>query len=137
MSNSLIILILLISITVALLLIFRTRVFGQDNVSCSLKENETGERKPKVYPPIKHEEYYETGEIKKVYYTVNNKKHGEEIVYYPTGEKNKVSNWAHGLLDGSYTVFYRDQQVYILRNYSKGNLVDEVIKDKNGNVITK
>ena len=48
MSNSLIILILLISITVALLLIFRTRVFGQDNVSYSLKENETGERKPKV-----------------------------------------------------------------------------------------
>ena len=68
---------------------------------------------------------------------MNNKKHGEEIVYYPTGEKNKVSNWAHGLLDGSYTVFYRDQQVYILRNYSKGNLVDEVIKDKKGNVITK
>ena len=64
MSNSLIILILLISITVALLLTLRTRVFGQDNVSYSLKENETGERKPKVYPPIKHEEYYETGEIK-------------------------------------------------------------------------
>ncbi len=135
MSTS-VILILLALTVIALIIVYKFRTCRDNFVSTFLKKDNTEEQKSKVYPPVKNEEYYETGEIKKIYYTVNKQKHGEEIVYYPTGERNKITNWQNGLLDGSYTVFFRDQQVYIQRNYSKGILVNQIIKDKKGNVIT-
>ena len=92
----------------------------------------------KYYMHIKRKEYYEDGNVKCEYYTLNGVKDGIENIYYPTKEINKTKTWSRGVLEGPFMVYFRNGKPYIEGSYSKGeyNGVYSVY-DLNGSIISK
>lgn len=58
-------------------------------------------------------EFYENGNIKREYFILNKTKDGQETIFYPTGEINKTMNWQTGVLNGPFTVFFKNGKKYI------------------------
>lgn len=61
----------------------------------------------------KQREFYENGNIKREYFILNKMKDGQETIFYPTGEINKTMNWQAGILNGPFTVFFKNGKKYI------------------------
>ncbi len=74
----------------------------------------------KYFLHIKHQDYYDDGNLKRVYFTVNGILDGIESIYYPTGELNKTKTWLNGVLEGPFVVFFRNGMPYIEGNYANG-----------------
>ena len=72
-------------------------------------------------------EFYDTGEVRRIYRLKNNQKQGIEKVYYKSGELNKEKHWKHGVPIGKSVTYYRTGEKYIIDTYNSGNLVDTVI----------
>lgn len=92
----------------------------------------------KYYMHIKCKEYYENGNVKCEYYTINGIKDGTENIYYPTKEINKTKTWSNGILEGPFVVFFRNGKPYIEGAYSHGEYKGVYfVYDLNGNILTK
>ena len=76
-----------------------------------------------VTRPRRKKEYYESGEIKHIYFLKKKKyKVKKETFFYRNGQKNKIKNWKKGKLEGKTVVFYPTGEKYIESNYSNGKL---------------
>lgn len=68
----------------------------------------------------KFKEFYETGEIKKVYYTIDDKFVGQSIEYFPTGELNSIGIYKNGLEWGDFLTFRKDGKLFVINKYKEG-----------------
>ena len=92
----------------------------------------------KYHMHIKHQEYYEDGNVKCEYYTVNGIKDGLEKIYYPTKELNKTKTWSHGVLEGPFVVYFRNGNPYVEGSYSNGEYKGAyTVYDLNGSILNK
>jgi antitoxin component YwqK of YwqJK toxin-antitoxin module len=95
-----------------------------------------------INKPQKREEYYDTGELKRVFYEKKwkkkeeFKKEGKEITYYRSGEINKIKILKRGKQEGETIVYYKTGEKYILSYYTQDALDGEyTIYEKNGTII--
>jgi len=76
-----------------------------------------------VTRPKRQKEFYESGELKHIYFQKKKKgKVKKETFFYRNGQKNKIKNWKKGVLEGQTLVFYPTGEKYIESNYKKGKL---------------
>jgi antitoxin component YwqK of YwqJK toxin-antitoxin module len=90
-----------------------------------------------ILRPKEKREFYDTGELKFLYYLKKDRKIGKETIYYRTGEINRIKHWdKKGELYGESIVFYRTGEKYIVSNYLDNELDGEyTVYHKDGTVI--
>ncbi len=72
----------------------------------------------------KCEQFYYSGNLAITSYFVNNKLNGKCIAYNDENDKIKwICNYVDGYLEGEYTRFDNDYQVFSVQNFDKGKLV--------------
>jgi antitoxin component YwqK of YwqJK toxin-antitoxin module len=90
-----------------------------------------------VTKPKRKKEFYETGELRHVYF--EKKKIGKvkkETFYYRSGQENKITNWKKGKPQGQSVVFYPTGEKYIESNYDDGKLNGAyIVFSKDGSVM--
>jgi antitoxin component YwqK of YwqJK toxin-antitoxin module len=87
--------------------------------------------------PKRHMEYYESGELKHVYFLKKNTQMvKQEVFYYRNGQVNKTKKWKKGVLQGDSQVFYGTGEIYIVSHYDGGALNGPyTVYDKDGSVL--
>jgi antitoxin component YwqK of YwqJK toxin-antitoxin module len=90
-----------------------------------------------VLRPKRHMEYYESGELKHVYFLKKKTQMvKEEVFYYRNGQVNKTKEWKKGVLQGDSRVFYGTGEIYIVSHYDSGTLNGPyTVYDKDGSVL--
>jgi antitoxin component YwqK of YwqJK toxin-antitoxin module len=66
--------------------------------------------------------FHDGGMLKRIYYFINNKKHGEFREYYRCGQLAEICTYVNDLREGENIVYHRDGQVFILCNYLHNRL---------------
>lgn len=68
----------------------------------------------------KFKEFYENGQLKKVYYTINDKFEGLSAEYFPTGQLNSIGRYVKGLEKGDFLTYRKDGKLFVINKYKEG-----------------
>ena len=81
--------------------------------------------------------YYNNGNVRVEWSSLNGKVHGKTKHYFPSGELQYEGNFLHGNRDGKYIQYYKNSNVKSQMYYKEGQLVKAVTYDKKGGVVSE
>jgi len=82
-----------------------------------------------------HKEYYDNGQLKIIYHTKDDKRHGKYMEFYLNGKKKKVEHYKNGVKHGESLIFYKSGDLDTKYTMHKGIIEGKMISYyKNGNI---
>lgn len=73
--------------------------------------------------PMKHESYYENGQLESNIYFLGGKQVGEWKYFYSNGQIKLIQNWDNGLRDGESILYDESGNILGKKIYSKGEMI--------------